>query len=381
MLTRRTNRRTHDRRRDRTCAWDDDREHEELQRGGDGRCVLPSLTPVWENAHHSHSAAGKVPMLTIGGWSGSVYFSDLVSTSKMRAACVFCALQFTRSVRRLTQSAPEQVRQHDQDVAARLWLQRRRPRLGVRCVLVLVHARGCAAPRCSLTRLSRVDAVGRQGAGNNIVSPSDSANYLAFLSKLRSTLGASAFISAAVPAAGLTGPAGTILSDVSRFAQYFDWVQLMSYDYYGAWSSTTGPNSPLYSCNAGGDSADATVKRWIAGVRLISSLATRSPEGDSWLTTSRSNAGLPGVQARPRASGLSPRFSPSAVLTRDHLRSTGCPLLLTALEDAQDQALDDALQRCLDDGVPGARGAGAAARQPRLVDQGAHQAKGPHCGP
>jgi len=45
-------------------------------------------------------------MLTIGGWSGSVYFSDLVSTSKKRAACVFCASQFTRSVRRLTQSAP-----------------------------------------------------------------------------------------------------------------------------------------------------------------------------------------------------------------------------------------------------------------------------------
>jgi chitinase len=44
--------------------------------------------------------------------------------------------------------------------------------------------------------------VGRQGAGNNIVSSSDAANYLLFLQTLRSTLGSSYLITAAVPAAG-----------------------------------------------------------------------------------------------------------------------------------------------------------------------------------
>lgn len=44
--------------------------------------LLPSQRCADEVLH----AAGKVPMLTIGGWSGSVYFSDLVSTSKKRAA-------------------------------------------------------------------------------------------------------------------------------------------------------------------------------------------------------------------------------------------------------------------------------------------------------
>ncbi|KPV73520.1 glycoside hydrolase family 18 protein, partial [Rhodotorula graminis WP1] len=154
-------------------------------------------------------------MLTIGGWSGSVYFSDLVSTSKKRAA-------FANTIK--------------------TWMR--------------------------VYGFKGVDLdwefIGRQGAGNNIVSPSDSANYLTFLAKLRSTLGTDLYISAAVPAAGITGPSATILSDVSKFAAHFDWIQLMTYDYYGAWSSTTGANSPLYTCDAGSDSIDATVKRWVA---------------------------------------------------------------------------------------------------------------------
>ncbi|GAA5842063.1 hypothetical protein JCM9279_002772 [Rhodotorula babjevae] len=160
-------------------------------------------------------AAGKIPMLTVGGWSGSVYFSDLVSTSKKRAA-------FANTIK--TWMRTYGFKGVDLD-----W-----------------------------------EFIGRQGAGNNIVSPSDSANYLSFLSKLRSTLGIDMYISAAVPAAGITGPSGGILTDVSKFAAYFDWIQLMTYDYYGAWSSTTGANSPLYTCDAGSDSIDATVKRWVA---------------------------------------------------------------------------------------------------------------------
>ncbi|GEM10441.1 glycoside hydrolase family 18 protein [Rhodotorula toruloides] len=150
------------------------------------------------------NAAGKVPVLTIGGWSGSVYFSDLVSTSKKRSA-------FANVIKS--------------------WVTKH---------------------------------VGKQGAGNNIVSPSDSANYLAFLAKLRQTLGSTYVISAAVPVAGLTGPDGTILKDVSKFAFYVDYIELMAYDMYGTWSKTTGPNSPLYTCDANSDSIDAAVKRWVA---------------------------------------------------------------------------------------------------------------------
>ncbi|BGP50485.1 hypothetical protein JCM10450v2_006404 [Rhodotorula kratochvilovae] len=192
-------------------------------------------------------AAGKIPMLTVGGWSGSVYFSDLVSTSTKRAA-------FANTIK--------------------TWLR--------------------------VYGFKGVDLdwefVGRQGAGSNIVSSADSANYLAFLSKLRSTLGTDVYISAAVPAAGINGPTGAILADTSKFAAYLDFIQLMTYDFYGSWSATTGPNSPLYTCDAGSDSVDGAVKRWVASgfpackiVLGVPAYSQRWKTLKTYLTTTRFN--------------------------------------------------------------------------------------------
>ncbi|EGU11610.1 Endochitinase [Rhodotorula toruloides ATCC 204091] len=184
------------------------------------------------------NAAGKVPVLTIGGWSGSVYFSDLVSTSKKRSA-------FANTIKS--------------------WVTK----YGFKGVSL------------------DWEFVGKQGAGNNIVSPSDSANYLSFLAKLRQTLGTTYIISAAVPVVGLTGPGGTILKDVSKFALYLDYIELMAYDMYGAWSKTTGPNSPLYTCEANSDSIDAAVKRWVAAG--VASYSHRWKTPKTKLSTTRYN--------------------------------------------------------------------------------------------
>ncbi|BGP10248.1 hypothetical protein JCM10049v2_006131 [Rhodotorula toruloides] len=172
-------------------------------------------TAGMKNFTSAAKAAGKVPVLTIGGWSGSVYFSDLVSTSKKRLA-------FANTIKS--------------------WVTK----YGFKGVSL------------------DWEFVGKQGAGNNIVSPSDSTNYLSFLAKLRQTLGTTYIISAAVPVVSLTGPDGTILKDVSKCALYLDYIEVMAYDMYGAWSKTTGPNSPLYTCDANSDSIDAAVKRWVA---------------------------------------------------------------------------------------------------------------------
>ncbi|GAA5974702.1 hypothetical protein JCM11641_007231 [Rhodosporidiobolus odoratus] len=157
--------------------------------------------------------AGKKPLITIGGWSGSVYFSDLVSTAAKRT-------NFANTVRS--------------------WIVD--------------------------YKFAGVDIdwefVGRQGAGNNIVSSSDAANYVLFLQTLRATLGNDMLITAAVPAAGINGADGSIMTDVSEFAKWFDYIELMAYDFYGSWSGTTGPDAPLYTCNAGSDSVDATIARW-----------------------------------------------------------------------------------------------------------------------
>ena len=74
---------------------------------------------------------------------------------------------------------------------------------------------------------------GRQGAGSNIVSPNDSANFLAMLQLLRRSLPKSARLSAAVTDSPFAGRNGQPLSDVSAFAAVLDWVNIMNYDVFG----------------------------------------------------------------------------------------------------------------------------------------------------
>ncbi|GAA6013707.1 hypothetical protein JCM10207_004827 [Rhodosporidiobolus poonsookiae] len=182
----------------------------------DGIALAPGMTVgAMQQFVSAPTAAGRLPLLTIGGWSGSVYFSSLVSTASSRAS-------FAATIKTwLTQYGFGGV---DLD-----W-----------------------------------EFVGRQGEGSNIVSSADAASYLLFLKALREALGTDKVITAAVPASGFTGADGKIMTDTSAFAQYFDYIILMAYDFYGAWSATTGPNAPLYTCNSGSDSVDDTVTRWRA---------------------------------------------------------------------------------------------------------------------
>ncbi|KLO15905.1 glycoside hydrolase [Schizopora paradoxa] len=85
---------------------------------------------------------------------------------------------------------------------------------------------------------------GQQGAGGNQVSPQDSANLLAFLKVLRTTLPSGARITAAVQDVPFADASGNPMKDVSAFANVLDWVNLMNYDVWSS-SKTPGPNAPL----------------------------------------------------------------------------------------------------------------------------------------
>lgn len=84
---------------------------------------------------------------------------------------------------------------------------------------------------------------GVQGIGDNIVQRRDTDNYLKLLQLLRK-LAPNARLSLAVPVAGLQGPNGR-LNDMSLWLPYFDYLTIMTYDIFGTWGQTTGPNSPL----------------------------------------------------------------------------------------------------------------------------------------
>lgn len=127
---------------------------------------------------------GKKVKLSIGGWDGSQYFSSCVANDSARN-------NFVNNIQFL-------YKQHNVDGIEIDW-----------------------------------EYPGRQGAGSNIFSSQDSANFLLFLQLLRTKLPTGAMITAAVTDQPFTGPDGNPMTDVSAFGQALDWVLLMNYDVNG----------------------------------------------------------------------------------------------------------------------------------------------------
>ncbi|KAJ6539469.1 glycoside hydrolase [Mycena capillaripes] len=148
----------------------------------------------------AHSKQKKVK-LSIGGWTGSQYFSSVVSTSQSRET-------FVKNI----------LATYNQFMLDGIDIDWEYP--------------------------------GHQGAGNNEVSKFDSANFLSFLQLLRASLPPTATISAATLPTPFYGSEGEPLSDVSQFAEVLNWTLLMNYDVWGS-SVNPGPNAPLSdACNS-----------------------------------------------------------------------------------------------------------------------------------
>ncbi|KAI0713211.1 glycoside hydrolase superfamily [Fomitopsis betulina] len=105
------------------------------------------------------------------------------------------------------------------------------------------------------------------GAGNQY-APSDAANLLRFFTSLRSAIGPDKIISAAVADLPWVDSNGTPLTDVSAYAKQMTYANIMNYDIFGASSTAPGPNAPLGDlCGTSSQpqyNAKAAVKRWTA---------------------------------------------------------------------------------------------------------------------
>ncbi|KAJ9102944.1 hypothetical protein QFC19_004500 [Naganishia cerealis] len=157
-------------------------------------------------------AAGKKVRLSVGGWTGSVYFSPAVATEANRQT--------------LAQAMLSMYNKFNLDGIDIDW-----------------------------------EYPGVMGADTNIVSSDDSANYLTFLKLLRKTLPPTAILSAATQVWPFAGSNGAPLADVSEFAKLLDWVMIMNYDIWSS-SSTPGPNAPL--SNGCGNSAQPLANAYAA---------------------------------------------------------------------------------------------------------------------
>ncbi|EED77690.1 hypothetical protein POSPLDRAFT_134913 [Postia placenta Mad-698-R] len=149
------------------------------------------LSRLVSAAHRS----GKKVKLSVGGWTGSKYFSPAVSDADSRQTLAANILAL--------------YREFDLDGIDIDW-----------------------------------EYPAQDGLDGNEVSPDDSANFLSFLQLLRTTLPPTSKISAAVQTVPFADANGNPLGDVSDFAKVLDWVLIMNYDTFGS-SNTPGPNAPL----------------------------------------------------------------------------------------------------------------------------------------
>jgi chitinase len=161
-------------------------------------------------------ANGVKPILTVGGWDGSIYWSSSVATAQNRST-------FANSLAQYAFAHGFTGLDFDWEYPA------------------------------------------KQGIGCNIISPQDSANFLSFMQEMRQ-VASNLTLSAATSINPWVGSDGTPLTDVSAYAAALDWIEVMNYDVYGTFSSVTGPNSPLNdTCASSSDqqgSAVSAVAAW-----------------------------------------------------------------------------------------------------------------------
>ena len=154
-----------------------------------------SLDTLRELVSAGH-AAGKKVRLSIGGWTGSVYFSAAVSNDQNRQA-------FANNI----------------------------------------------ATVYSDYNLDGIDLdweyPGGGGAWGNGQDPNDTTNYLKFFQVLRKTLPPQALISSATQVTPFRDASGAPSTDISGFAQVLDWITIMNYDIWSSSNDNPGPNAPL----------------------------------------------------------------------------------------------------------------------------------------
>lgn len=88
----------------------------------------------------------------------------------------------------------------------------------------------------------------------------DKENYVIFLRELRQKLGDDRLISIAAGA----GQEAFTGYDVPNILKYVDWINVMTYDFFGAWDSQwgayVGPNSPLHYSAPSGKTLAKSIK-------------------------------------------------------------------------------------------------------------------------
>ncbi|KAI8338703.1 glycoside hydrolase superfamily [Chlamydoabsidia padenii] len=179
--------------------------------GALGQFDKNQLRSVVKQAHSNK----KTISLSVGGWSGSLHFSNLVKTSSARASFA----------KKLVQA----VKEYNLDGIDIDWEYPNDPN-GVAC---------------------------------NAKNPADTENFLALMKLLRKELGNKKLITAAVSTAPFLNNKRQPSTSLSHdWAKTVDFFNVMVYDLSGLWNSVSGANAALKNSAEG--SVETAIKQWKA---------------------------------------------------------------------------------------------------------------------
>jgi GH18 family chitinase/chitodextrinase len=152
------------------------------------------------------------------------------------------------------------------------------------------------------------------GNTGNIYRPEDTANFTALLAEFRSQLDAQGTIDGKHYLLTIAAPGGVDKIDkieVSNIAQYLDWMNLMSYDFHGAWDAQGPTNfqAPLYG--SPNDPTVGTAKNYNADYAITTYTSRGMPAGKitlgipfygrGWTGVTNANNGLYQAATGPAA--------------------------------------------------------------------------------
>ncbi|MGZ3455574.1 MAG: glycoside hydrolase family 18 protein [Polyangiales bacterium] len=168
------------------------------------------------------------------------------------------------------------------------------------------------------------------GGGMAAGKPEDTQNFTKLLAAMRTALGPSKLLTIAAPA----GPAIIKQLEVGKIHPYLDSINIMTYDFHGAWEKQTGHNSPLFASpgdpSPAGWNTDGAVKAYLAGgVPAGKIIVGGAFYGRGWSGVPATNHGL--FQS---ATGASPGTIEAGILDWHDLVANYLPTYEKHVDDA-----------------------------------------------
>jgi chitinase len=140
---------------------------------------------------------------------------------------------------------------------------------------------------------------------NTVDTVNDKRNYTLLMQEFRAQLDAQGAIDGkryALTAAIGAGTEKIAQTEPNLYSQYMDWVNVMTYDFHGAWETTTNFHAPLYHDPA--DPSTGVIAKYNSHDAITALVAAGMPKNKILLGVPFYGRGWKGVPAGPNANGL-----------------------------------------------------------------------------